>query len=162
MGRDCKNSLWMRGGGHGPPLAPRSLSLFPRAPRPECQQHGLECGKKGPGRGHRPHTLLCASSHSFCAQHPGQVRASASFLRDGGPEGLVLRPPPPSRLEVLSVSLPVAGRAVSTAPCGFWSGNSTDRGQEGLLLPTHRTDGSLEPPGGPGPGLGLTPLRRWA
>ncbi|KAM9725694.1 GATOR1 complex protein NPRL3 isoform 2-T4 [Dama dama] len=38
------------------------------------------------------------------------------------------------RREVLSVSLPVAGRAVSTASCEFWLRNSIDRGQEGLLL----------------------------
>ncbi|XP_070316470.1 GATOR1 complex protein NPRL3 isoform X2 [Odocoileus virginianus] len=56
------------------------------------------------------------------------------------------------RQEVLSVSLPVAGRAVSTAPCEFWLQNSIDRGQDRWELGAARRAGARS-------GLGLTPLR---
>lgn len=86
------------------------------------------------------------------------------FLRDGGPEGLILRPSPPSRREVLSVSPPVAGRAVSTASCEFWLRNSNDRGQEGLLLSRAQDRWELGATrrAGARAGLGLPQLRRWA
>ena len=60
---------------------------------------------------------------------------------------------------MLSVSPPVAGHAVSTAPCEFWLRNSIDRGQEGLLL-SHAQD-RWELGAAHRAGLGLTPLRRW-
>lgn len=58
------------------------------------------------------------------------------------------------------MSLPVAGHAVSTAPCGFWSGNSTDRGQEGLLLSSAQDRWQLRAARGPRARPGAHPTEK--